>query len=212
MKRMIPLILLLVLGWTNPEALAFETQGVMVGVKGGYFDPRSDKASRIYNHGGYVLSGCLDRDYGKFFELGFGLHFFNLTGHAETVDGRATDAETILQAYGGDMSVRFKFDYYKNQIIIPYLDSGLDLFFLDEDIDDRRKTERVWLKGYHVSLGVRVNLNPLDPVRAMEFRKEYGVQRTFLSLEARYVNLDNFGAWNSDLGALIYSLGLLFEY
>ncbi|MBF0510528.1 MAG: hypothetical protein HQK57_16610, partial [Deltaproteobacteria bacterium] len=62
------------------------------------------------------------------------------------------------------------------------------------------------------SLGMRVNLNTLDPVRAMEFKREYGVQRTFLSIETRYVNLDNFGAWNSDLGALVYSLGLLFEY
>ncbi|MBF0526346.1 MAG: hypothetical protein HQK56_14775 [Deltaproteobacteria bacterium] len=212
MKRMIPLILLLILGWPNPEAQAFEAQGVIVGVKGGFFDPKSDKASRIYNHGGYMVSASLDRDYGKYFELGFGLHYLNSTGHAETVDGHAADAETILQGYGGDMSFRFKFDYYKNQIVIPYLDGGVDLFFLDEDIDDRRNTERVWLKGYHCSLGMRVNLNTLDPVRAMEFKKEYGVHRTFVSLETRYVNLDNFGAWNSDLGALVYSLGLLFEY
>lgn len=120
-----------------------------------------------------------------------------------------------------EASVNFRLKSSPQQFVVPYIGGGLDYSYFKQKgrfIPDPNNPEpgaiHVNRTGYHVNAGFQFLLNILDPEVAGSFDKKFGVNATYLTLEARYTDLKNFGSLGTkeDHSGWFYYMGLLFEF
>lgn len=101
----------------------------------------------------------------------------------------------------------WRFDYLKDQIVVPYIKGGVDYVFYREnfmgDVTKGLKT------GLHANGGLQFLLKHFDEDRGME---EYGISDFYVVIDARYGWVNSFGKTGLDLSGATYSAGLLFEF
>lgn len=119
------------------------------------------------------------------------------------------------------INIRLKFS--PQQLIVPYVGAGMDYSYFKEkgrDLDPNsgeiitviRHNNR---SGYHINAGLQLLLNRFDENMGLRFDEKFGVNATYLTLEARYSDLTNFDklkASETDASGWFYYMGILFEF
>ncbi len=180
-------------------------------IKGGYFIPNIDDWSdhfeeRGVSYGGLELGWKLTRR----FELSLSLDYYKAKGKAITPTGRTSADEVTFQQVPVYASLLYRFVFYEDQPIVPYIGGGYTHQFYRQELDGNKVSGDQ--NGYHLRGGLQLLLDYLDPGTAVDFFSEWQVFNTYLTIEAIYSRVDDFGKRDIDLGGWGFAGGLLFEY
>ena len=137
--------------------------------------------------------------------LGLGGSYF--TGNPLNDDGSSNIDKASLTLAPCYLQLSYFLRYSQQQRIVPYLGAGFDTWGY------REKTETDTIEGckygYHYLAGLRFLLDWLDPKSAVYAYRDFGIENTYLVLEARSNTVDNFGENKLDLTGPMYRLGFL---
>ncbi len=120
-----------------------------------------------------------------------------------------------------EASVNIRLKFSQNQFIVPYIGCGVDYSYFKErrrSILENKPTTIILhnnRKGYHMNAGFQFLLNRFESGSAKRFDEKFGVNATYLTLEARYSDLKNFDKLEedeTDVSGWFYYMGLLFEF
>ncbi|MBI5746472.1 MAG: outer membrane beta-barrel protein [Nitrospirae bacterium] len=180
-------------------------------IKTGYFIPRIDGWSDHFDEKGVWFGGLeLGWKLTRRFELSLNLDYSQTKGKATTPTGRASADEATFQQVPVYASLLYRFIFYEDQPIVPYIGGGFTHQFYRQRLDgDKVSGDQ---DGYHLRGGLQLLLDYVDPGTAGDFFSEWKVFNTYLTIEAIYSKVDDFGGRDVDLGGWGYVGGLLFEY
>lgn len=124
-------------------------------------------------------------------QLGFGL--FNARGNGmfkgQTNQGgeARTQAEEIYNLYMVPMSLFgvYRFEYVRNQWIVPFINGGVTYYGLAEIRDDGKKQNINGAAAVGGGGGVHFSISALDRQKAFSIGQEYGIADLWLTVEAR---------------------------
>lgn len=195
---------------TASHALA-ESPALSFSLKGGYFVPAIDDWSDHFDEKGIRFGGV---EFGwkltRRLELSVNADFLQEKGKATTLSGRISADKSTFQEVPVYASILYRFVFYEEQPIVPYLGGGYTHQFYRETLNDRKVSgDQI---GYHLRAGLQILLDYIDPETARDFYSEWEVFNTYLTFEAIYSKVDDFGKRDVDLGGWGYVGGLLFEY
>jgi hypothetical protein len=105
--------------------------------------------------------------------------------------------------------VVYKFKYINDQLFIPFATGSLDYNLATEFRSGFEAFKYAGILGAHFGGGVLLNLGWLERSAALELDKEFGINNTYLSIEARQVV--SFEDEN-DINGFMFLAGLSFEY
>lgn len=158
------------------------------------------------SYGGLELGWKLTRR----FELSLSLDYYQAKGNAITPTGRASADEVTFQQVPVYASLLYRFVFYEDQPIVPYIGGGYTHQFYRQQLDGSKVSGDQ--NGYHLRGGLQLLLDYVDPGTAVDFFSEWQVFNTYLTIEAIYSRVDDFGKQDIDLGGWGFAGGLLFEY
>jgi len=177
----------------------------------GYYLPKDPSFQKIYSDDG-EMAGFLEfsKTWLSQIEAAVGIGGTYFTGHTLNDDGTASIDKSTMTLAPGYLQCSYLFHYAQEQKLVPYLGGGLDAWGYQEN-KAGNSIEGVKY-GYHGLAGVRFLLDWLDPQAAKSSFQEYGVENTYLVLEARWLQIDNFGEHKLDFSGPLYRIGLLWEF
>jgi hypothetical protein len=94
------------------------------------------------------------------------------------------------------------------QWLIPYVGGGWTRAYYKQEVATQQKNEG-HADGWNTRAGLQLLLNPLDPSSAEKLKKGFGIDYTYLTLEAQKFSAKIDG---TDLGGKSYLLGVRVEY
>ncbi len=186
----------------------FNFDGVMMGIKAGYFHPYGD-IEDTFSDGGFTGSLTATWVNRTNFETTAGIGVIIAHDMALTASGSRSNLKEKLSIIPVEFTVRYRFQFTKDQLFIPYVDLGAMACYFRDSLDDDRDTTDGFTGGYHSSLGLRFRLKRADRESIFRTAKTKDI---FLSLEGRYAVIDRFGQDDTDMGGLTVTLGLEFKY
>jgi DNA-binding beta-propeller fold protein YncE len=186
----------------------FNFDGVMMGIKAGYFHPYGD-IEESFRDGGFTGSLTATWVNKTNFETTAGIGLIIADDMALTASGSRSNVKEKLSIIPVEFTVRYRFQFTNDQLFIPYLDLGVMACHFRDSLADGRDTTDGFTGGYHGSLGLRFRLKRVD--RESLFRTAK-IEDIFLTLEGRYSVIDRFGQDDTDMGGLTVTLGLEFKY
>ncbi len=186
----------------------FNFDGVLMGIKAGYFHPYGD-IEESFSNGGFTGSLTATWVNKTNFETTAGIGLIIAHDMALTASGSRSTVKEKLSIIPIEFTVRYRFQFTKDQLFIPYIDLGTMACYFRDSLNDDRDTTDGFTGGYHSSLGLRFRLKRAG--RESIFRTTK-TKDTFLTLEGRYAVIDRFGQDNTDMGGLTVTLGLEFKY
>ncbi len=104
----------------------------------------------------------------------------------------------------------WRLNYWTWDYIVPYVKVGLDYVYFREN-SSGNKTQGVKL-GYHGAGGMQINMKIIGPDAIKSMDADFGINNMFVTLEAQYQMIDNFGGQGLDLSGPLFSIGFLFEF
>jgi hypothetical protein len=158
--------------------------------------------------------------------LGVGAGWWNATGKSLAVAGGSTEDTTTLTVIPLTLDLVYRFDWVSKKTgfpLIPYGKLGLayGMWWIENGVGNvSRYTDaagdtsvgRGGVAGLHGSLGLRFQLDPLEPQAARSFDIEMGVNHSYLFAEWRRLSLNDFGDPKSiDLSDDVLVFGLAFD-
>ncbi len=113
-----------------------------------------------------------------------------------------------------DVAARYRFNYYDDQVLVPFIGGGFDFYYLRDEMAfaEVDRDEDKWKYGYHGVGGIQILLDYFGSKQARDMKSKWKIENTYLNVEAKYSVVDNFGADDLDLGGVIYTAGLRFEF
>lgn len=178
----------------------------------GYYLPKDTSFQKIYSDDG-EMAGFLEfsKTWLSQIEATMGIGGTHFSGRLLMNDPNALCIDkatlTLAPAY---LQCSYLFHYAREQKLIPYLGGGLDAWgYLENKAGHSVKGVKY---GYHGLAGVRFLLDWLDPQAAKSSFQEYGVENTYLVLETRWLQINNFGEHKLDFSGPLYRIGLLWEF
>jgi hypothetical protein len=201
-------------GWLFARDVHAESQakGISASLWAGYYLPKDPSFQEIYSDDG-KLAGFLE--FSKIWlnqiEATLGGGWIHFSGHTLDKHDDSSRDKATLDLAAGYFQCSYLFRYAREQKLIPYLGGGLDTWGYQEVKEDDETIKGVKY-GYHGMAGIRFLLDWLDPLAAKSSSQEYGIENTYLVLEARWLKIDNFGENKLDLSGPLYRVGLLWEF
>jgi hypothetical protein len=103
--------------------------------------------------------------------------------------------------------------FSESQLLTPYAGGGWTRMFYREKVENQDEV-RGSVDGYHARAGLQLLLDDIDPSAANSFYLDYGVQHTYLFVEAQYIRAmtDDISGASVNLGGTSYLAGFLFEF
>ena len=98
--------------------------------------------------------------------------------------------------------------FTKGQWLIPYIGGGWTRAYYDQEVSYQQE-HKGHADGWNARAGLQLLLNPLDPGSAENLKSNFGVEYTYLTLEAQKFSAEIDSA---ELGGKSYLLGLRVEY
>jgi hypothetical protein len=181
------------------------------GFSGGFFMPKnhvlkeflSDCCNGIYN---FYFGPIFDSKY----EVSLGVGFLIEDGQLVAVNtGRPSGEQFNFFVLPISNSFTFRGQFKDNQVVVPYATVGLDYMFFREN--DQGSVTDGFKFGYHAAGGLMILMEWFDKMSDY-LEREAGINDTFLTLEAKWMQIDNFGGHGLDFSGLAFSAGLLFEF
>jgi DNA-binding beta-propeller fold protein YncE len=186
----------------------FNFDGIMMGIKAGYFHPYGD-IDETFSDGGFTGSLTATWVNKTNFETTAGIGVLIAHDMALTASGSRSNVKEKLSIIPVEFTVRYRFQFTNDQLFIPYVDLGAMACYFRDSLDDIRDTTDGFSGGYHGSVGLRFRLKRVDRESIFRTAKTEDV---FLTLEGRYSVIDRFGQDDTDMGGLTVTLGLEFKY
>lgn len=100
-------------------------------------------------------------------------------------------------------------DYFDWRYLIPYARTGVDYVYFREG--DKGSTVQGVKFGLHGGGGLQVNVGEMTDVNR-DLDADFGINEMFVTLEAKYQWINNFGGTGLNLSGGVYSIGMLFEF
>jgi len=210
MNRILALLILFILLMPAKYTFAGQSESSF-SLNGGYFTPRMDgwenhfDDSSIWTGGMEFGSKLTER-----LELSLGLNYSKVEGTSTTLTGRTSADKATYEQIPIQLSISYRFLFDEDQVIVPYIGGGYTHLIYREEINDNKISGD--LAGYHARGGLQVLLDYFDSETAKDFSSDWEVINTYLTFEAIYSKVDDFGKKDTDLGGLGYMAGLRFEY
>lgn len=207
-KKYIMLILSFLL---VPSIVTAESSQGYLSLNGGYVVSEIDGWNKHYDRDGVWAGGVeaglklTDR-----LEIGIGFNYSKAEGTATTPTGRASIDKATYEQLPVNLSLSYRLLFSDNQVIVPSFGGGYTHFIYREKINDQKISGD--LAGYHARGGLQILLDYFDPTTATDFHSDWNISNTYLTFEALYSKVDDFGKEEIDLGGLRYFAGLRFEY
>lgn len=210
MNRILALLILFILLMPTKHIFAGPS-GSSFTVNGGYFTPRTDGWKNHFDDS-WLWTGGMEfgRELTERLELSLGLNYSKVEGTATTLTGRTSADKATYEQFPVQLSISYRFLFDEDQVIVPYIGGGYTHLIYREKINDNKISGD--LAGYHARGGLQVLLDYFDSEMAKDFYSEWKVSNTYLTFEAVYSKIDDFGKKDTDLGGLGYMAGIRFEY
>lgn len=192
------------IGGPSPQWWSFE-------LKTGFWMPQNNVLEQFFGkccnmwsraQGGLLVHGR----YGAELGVGFLYDSANAVG---VTSGRASSDRLSFILVPMELSFAWRADYFSWRYLIPYIKPGFDAVFYRQSLNGA--TTKGMKYGLHAAGGLMVNVGSLMDVNR-DLDADYGINDFFITLEAEYKWIDNFGGKGLDLSGMIYSIGFLFEF
>lgn len=194
-----------------PMAAGAESPESSFSLNGGYFIPDVDGWESHYDAKGAWTSGVeFGNELTEGIELSVNLSYLKKEGSATTATGRISADTATYEQVPIHVSISYRLIYKDDQAIVPYIGGGYTHLFYREKINDNQISGDQM--GYHMRGGLRLLLDYFDPETAKDFSSDWNVLNTYLTFEAIYSKVNDFGNEDLDLGGLTYIGGIRFEY
>ncbi len=180
-------------------------------IKSGFWMPKSTSVNHFFKNccnlitrvqGGFLYKGR----YGV--ECGVGFLFKNGTAVGQ-VDGAKSRDRFSFFLLPLELNLAWRLDYWTWDYIVPYIKLGFDGVYFRENLE--QDITSGWKMGFHSVVGWQINLKVFGD-SITQFEDDIGLDDVFLTMEAQYQYIDNFGGSGLDLSGPVYSAGLLFEF
>ncbi len=158
------------------------------------------------------------QDFGKLgvkggtgFHMTTGQGFFQNTGSSVNQAFRPTRAQETYTLFTlpNSLSAIYRAQYWRDQILVPYVDAGLNYYTLIETRDDSSPPKFQGALAGFASLGLAVQLNRLNQASMYQLDQDYGINNIYLVAEYRMIS--GFNA-DFDFTDNMFSGGLTFEF
>ena len=203
--------LLFVLLWCVPlHAAEYSPQWMSTELKTGFWLPADKNIEGFFgkccNLISRVQTGLLiDSKYG----LEGGVGFFIKNGKAVGRTSGTPSADSFgFYLIPLESNLVYRADFIEDQIVVPYVKGGIDYVFFRES--DQGKITKGFKYGFHGTGGLQILMEWFDQTSGNLERG--GLNNIYLTLEANYQRINDFGKGGLDLSGWVYSAGLLFEY
>jgi len=181
----------------------------MFELKGGQFEPDLDDYETFYGdeRTGY---GALAFAYrmNHWLEFGGELGYSSDDGVGALPDNQQLGGSVTYTLWPIQAFANFRGDFKENQLFVPYGGIGLAIAAYKQEVDGQSDSSGTTDLGFSARLGIALSLNRLDPKAARNAARG-ALKNTYLFLEAQQFTAEKDG---TDLGGLIYMLGLRFEF
>lgn len=209
------IILLIILNPFTSNAYSSRRRNISIEPKWGYYVFDTSKWGTERGYGGrYSILGAIKTNlefFHQIIQLGGGIGFL-----------REDKPHYFLYNIPIELSLNLRFKFTSEQLIVPYLGGGVDYSYFKEKSRYRDNQDIIRIsiihvnrKGYHMNAGVQLLLDRFDNQSARRFDEKFGINATYLTIEARYTDLTDFGDLESektDVSGWFYTMGLLFEF
>ena len=163
------------------------------------------------NSGGLTLEYLAIQSLGKL-GIGIGAGFFVLSDVNVGKDATGADILATLYTYPLQAYLSYRFDYFKNQVLVPYVRFGGEMTPTRQGSKtggDKAGTQVYY--GTNLAAGLELLLNVLEPSSAVNLDRSTGINGTYLIVEyemGRAINPSNV----ADLSHNAIRAGLRFEF
>jgi hypothetical protein len=144
-----------------------------------------------------------------------GLGFFTAKGFGHFIHTPALASDTVFTLYGFPLTLApvYHFQVAEGQILVPFVEGGLDYFAFSEYRDDKTSLSQSLKFGggaaAHWAAGLQLQLDFLDRQALLDLDREYGVNHMYLTGDFRQiVGLSNI----FDFSGTIIEGGFLIEF
>ncbi len=157
------------------------------------------------------------------FAVGASIGYWNVEGTAVQADasaGNEASDTTELSIFPMNLQMSYRFDLLDRYIpFVPVARGGFDYYMwrvLDGSGDlasfSNGNEAQGATMGYHYAFGVHLLLDVLDQEMASDFERDAGVYNSYITLEYRYAQVDDFGSSKSfRLGDETFFVGLALD-
>ncbi|MEW6378231.1 MAG: hypothetical protein AB1611_01355 [bacterium] len=196
----------------NSWAAADPSRNLSASLWAGYYLPQDINFQRVYSDDGQLAWFVeFSKTWFGQIEAAAGAGGTNFNGYKLRDEGDSSISKAQMSLGAGYIQCSYLFRYTEGQRLVPYFGGGMDAWGYREK-KEGDKTIKGDKYGYHGLAGIRFLLDWLDPEAAGSSEQEYGINNTYLVLEARWLKIDNFGENKLDLSGRLYRLGLLWEF
>lgn len=160
--------------------------------------------------------------------IGMTFGYWNVAGAMKSPDAElSTSDETELVLYPMSLEASYYLDIFANEFpIVPFARVGADYCVWDILDGSGETTNFVYqnngnqavyeafgaTQGWHYGFGVQILLDNLDPSNADAFERDAGVKNTYLGIEYRKAQIDDFGdAQSLRVGGQSINFGLYID-
>jgi len=182
-------------------------------IKTGFWMPKNDILDEAFGkccnmitrlEGGLLLQ--------KRYGIGAGVGFFYKS--AQAFAGGAHLGERAQERFNMilvpmQLNFTWRADYFSWRYLIPYIRVGPDMIYFRQSLGGN--VIKGLKYGIHGTGGIQINIGEIaDGSSALD--SDIGINDLFLTLEAQYQWVDNFGKRGLNLSGFVYSAGLLMEF
>lgn len=195
---------------SSARAVEVSDQHWSAGFQGGFFLPTNPEVDRFL---GKCCNGMYQFTFGRLFqdryEVNLGVAFMIEGANAEGITTERVSGERFnFSVVPISNSFVYRADFHENQLFVPYVGAGFDYMFFRENLEGQVTSG--WKFGYHAMAGIEILMEFFD--RAADSMEEFGINDTYLTLEGRWNQIDNFGGNGLAFNGFTFSAGLLFNF
>lgn len=142
-------------------------------------------------------------------KIGSGFYFAQGNGFfLDNPTERSEELFTFL-LFPNNLGLIYRFQYWENQLLVPYVEGGADYFTFLEMRDDQRNPKVGGALATHFSVGASLLLDFLDRSAVTSLDRETGVNHVWLTGEYKYIHgLSN----RFDFTGELINAGVLVEF
>ncbi len=180
-------------------------------LKGGKFAPSLPGWSAFYGKRDMPeYSGSLAYKLFRQVEIGLEGSYDSTTGHAYAPLHGIAAGQVTYDLYPVNAFLLLRGIVSEQQWLVPYIGGGYTRIFYRETVEGQGTT-RGSAEGYHYRAGLQFLLDAVDPDSANGLYMDYGINHTYLIVEAEQTHAVVKAA-GVNIGGTSWHVGLLFEY
>ncbi len=201
--------LLLLIPLAGPAAEEQKPPRWSLELKGGNFFPDEDAWEPYYGDDKTGQFGIgLAWKFVRQVEIGIDAAYIKDEGKGLAPQQNQLSGDVTLELYPLQLSIVARGVFREDQWLVPYVGGGVTRIYYEQDIRHQEK-RRGSATGSHLRAGVQLLLDNIDRGTAWGFYDNFGVNNTYLFIEAQRSSVE---VKSIELGGTSYQIGLLFEF